>query len=108
MEWGGLTAKALFSQDESADDCIKRMLDEARDIKTYVVVSDDKDIVLYARALGAKVMSVKEFGPGLFSRTVKSGGMKPADTAKKPVSLMQEQTINAELEKIWLKKRDAH
>src|SRR5258708_7153259 len=49
--------RVVFSDGCSADDQIKRMVEEDNDRKNCVVVSDDKDIFLYARSLGARVMS---------------------------------------------------
>ena len=46
--------RVIFSDGCSADDKIKRMVEEDADQKNCVVVSDDKDIFLYARSLGAK------------------------------------------------------
>ena len=53
--------RVIFSDGCSADDHIKRMVEEDADHKNCVVVSDDKDIFLYARSLGAKIMSVAAF-----------------------------------------------
>ncbi len=98
------SARAVFTRDESADDCIKRIIEEARDIKQFVVVSDDKGIKLYVRALGAKVMGVREFAAGLFGPARTAGpGSKAIEVHKKYISLAQEQKINAELERIWIK-----
>lgn len=99
-------AKVVFTRGESADDYIKRVVERSADKKKFVVVSDDKGIKLYVRALGAGVLSVREFAAGLF----KSAGAK-TDTSKggrrgdggKYVSLTQAQKINKELEKLWLK-----
>jgi predicted RNA-binding protein with PIN domain len=46
--------RVIFSDGCSADDQIKRMVEEDADRKNCVVVSDDKDIFLYARSLGAR------------------------------------------------------
>ncbi len=46
--------RVIFSDGCSADDKIKLMVEEDVDQKNCVVVSDDKDIFLYARSLGAR------------------------------------------------------
>src|SRR5665213_1923471 len=53
--------RVIFSDGCSADDVIKRMVEENLARKNCVVVSDDKDIFLYARSLGARVRSVAAF-----------------------------------------------
>lgn len=85
--------KIIFSKGQSADDLIKKIIEQSSDQRTWVVVSDDKDIKLYVRAMGASVMSVKEF-------------MKSAAQQTRPdkyISLTDQARINRELERIWLK-----
>ena len=53
--------KVVFSKGQSADDLIKKIVEQYPHKKNVVVVSNDKDITLYVRALGAGVLSVKEF-----------------------------------------------
>ena len=91
----------IFSDGCSADDQIKRMVEEDTDHKNCVVVSNDKDIYLYARSLGARVMSVEAF-------TSVRAGFKPApsgnkDSGGKYISLSRQEKINKEFKDIWLK-----
>ncbi len=88
--------RVIFSDGCSADDKIKRMVEEDLTRKNCVVVSDDKDIFLYARSLGAKVMSVAAFTSkprGLHART---------DCGEKYISLSRQEKINKELFQRWL------
>jgi len=88
--------RVIFSDGCSADDEIKRMVEEMPLKKNCVVVSDDKDIFLYARSLGAKVMSVAAF-------TSKPGGLHTRqDPGGKYISLSRQEMINKELFQIWL------
>ena len=103
---GSAGARVVFTQGESADDYIKRVVETAAQKKKYVVVSDDKGIKLYVRALGAAVLSVREFASGLFkgpARSSRTAGRTSSGEKSKYVSLAQAQKINQELEKIWLK-----
>ena len=95
--------KTVFSRDESADDCIKAMVEKSAAKSTVVVVSDDKGIALYVRSLGAKVMGVKEFAPGLFasSSKPKPKGRSGAEKAEKYIPLVEQERINKEFEKLW-------
>jgi len=92
--------RVIFSEGCSADDQIKLMVEEDSHKKNCVVVSNDKDIYLYARALGAKVMSVKAF-------TAVGAGSKPARIISdgKYISLTRQEKINKELSGIWLKEK---
>ncbi|MDE1920185.1 MAG: NYN domain-containing protein [Candidatus Omnitrophica bacterium] len=95
--------RVIFSQG-SADDAIKRMVREDQEIKTCVVVSDDKDIFLYARSLGARVMKVAAFTKGTascFSR----GEFSSGGSAAKNISLIRQEMINKELRRLWLKEK---
>jgi predicted RNA-binding protein with PIN domain len=93
--------RVVFTCQESADDYIKRLVEESGDPKKFVVISDDKDIKLYVRALGAGVLSVREFAADLFQR--KAGGVKakPSAGSTKYITVTQANKINSELERVW-------
>jgi len=90
--------RVIFSDGCSADDKIKRMVEEDKDQKNCVVVSDDKDIFLYARSLGAKIMSVKAFASVERPKRI-------ASHDGKYISLSRQEKINKELSGIWLKEK---
>ncbi len=103
--WGGVPAGAgdvqvIFAQPGSADDRIKALVTEARIKQNCVVVTDDKGLKLYVRALGAQVMNVKKF-MGQSSKGLTN--QASAKAATKYISLVKAAQINKELEKIWLK-----
>ncbi len=106
--FGGMSCapiKVVFSDHQSADDFIKAVIDGAKDKKKFVIVSDDKGITLYVRALGAGVLGVKAFAAELFpSRSPgrRAHKEKPGQPVKY-ISITQTQKINKEFEKIWLK-----
>ena len=100
--------RVVFSRGQSADDVIKKMVEQYPHKKSVVVVSNDKDITLYVRALGAAVLSVKEFlgtASRKTSRPLSNDQRAKAATASKYVSLTDQTKINQELEKIWIKKK---
>jgi len=88
----------IFTEYESADERIKGIVEDAANKKEIVVVTNDRDLLLYVRKLGAKVMSVDEF-------IVKG---RPAKTSAAPsdkgkfISATFEYKINQEFEKIWI------
>ncbi len=99
--------RTVFSQGQSADDVIKKMVEQFAQKRSIVVVSNDKDITLYVRALGATVLSVKEFlgTSAKKTRPLSNEQQAQAATASKYVSLTDQAKINQELEKIWIKKK---
>jgi len=104
----------IFSDGCSADDKIKRMVEEDAGRKNCVVVSDDKDVFLYARSLGAKVMSVAAFtskggkyiscGKGKY-RARPPGFSSNSREAEAGLSLSSQEKINKELVRVWLKEK---
>ena len=109
--WGQPTshaAKIIFSSGETADDRIKRIVDQSHDVKNIVVVTNDGEIVCYVRKLGAKVLSVEEFmssGKALpkksRGKTVRSQGV----ASHKRITRVTEGKINKEMEDIWINKK---
>lgn len=89
--------RVIFSEGCSADETIKGMVEENPDRKNCVVVSDDKEVFLYARSLGAKVMSVAAFAVKALALNQR------VPTAGKNISLSCQEKINQELRGIWLK-----
>ncbi len=101
----GGEALVVFSQYGSADDEIKAMVDRAVNKKNIVVVSNDKSIVLYARALGAGILSVSQFAGDVFKYGVagtQSAQVKPGQgVSAKNIPLQRQDQINKEMRKIW-------
>ncbi len=91
--------RVIFSDGCSADDKIKRMVEEDADQKNCVVVSNDKDIFLYARSLGARIMSVEAFTAKSKESHVRQ------DTGGKYISLSHQEKINKEFRSFWLKEK---
>lgn len=89
----------IFSKSISADDKIKAMLQKAANCRIIVVVSDDKEIIFFARSYGAKALGVEEFiKPAMptFSKLKK-------DLVKPELTYSQIDRINRELKDLWLK-----
>jgi len=99
-------ADVIFSDGESADEKIKRIVVAAKNKKSIVVVTDDRSIQYAVRSQGAKVSPVKEF---LAKRNKASSkevlkGKKTVASRPKVISKKLEFEINSELGEIWLKK----
>jgi len=89
--------KVVFSSTESADEWIMGYIERVSHPKQFVVVSDDREIKFFVRALGAKVLSVK----GFMSRVKRKSSS--TEREKKPLSPDKVYKITKELEEIWLK-----
>ena len=96
--------KVIFSQDRPADDVIKHLVQQ-NPKKRWVVVSDDKDIRLYVRALGAAILGVREYLAKSQETKIKQEKQAAGidKHASKYISLTAQAIINQELEKIWIK-----
>ena len=103
-----VSVEVIFSCDASADDRIKKIIAEAANKKSFVVVTDDRDIQYYVRSLGAKVVKVSEFLSQRKSHQDKRySGQQSDDKQTKVIPLTLQEKITSELEKIWLgKKKD--
>jgi len=103
---GGI--KTLFSQSGSADDKIKQVVDRAHRKNGIVVVSDDRSLRYYVRALGAQVLGVKAFLSQAVPAVGKAPrGRIPARKARtgKYIPKTLESAINKEMHQVWLDKK---
>ena len=103
----GRGPKVFFSENESADDKIRHLIENSKRKKEIVVVTDDRELALSVRLLGASALPVKDFllkvkrgNPA--DEPLKAGQHKRED--EKKISKTLEYKITDELEKIWLKK----
>lgn len=102
--------KVIFTKDETADDKIKRLVENSKNRKNIVVVTNDKEIKFYVRNVGAEVISVKQFlskAKKTNSVSLKNGTVVKHEKSKlsnKNISKSLEHKITSEFEKIWLKK----
>jgi len=88
----------VYSRKLSADEKIKRIVEESADRKNIVVISDDKEVKLTARFLGARVMGVEEF----VRAKVQRRSLREDDSKNAELSYSAMHKINQELRKIWL------
>lgn len=97
--------RVVFTEYESADDLIKRRVEESKNKKNIVVVTDDRALLLYVRGCGACVMSCVDFLKHTSSAKVSAKGKRSSSGSSKIISSTFEHTVNQEFENIWLKKR---
>jgi predicted RNA-binding protein with PIN domain len=98
-DYGGNDIEVIFSRKISADDKIKRIVEESANRKNVVVVSDDREISFIVKSLGARCLGIEEF----VGKDEKSRGCQKNDLLKPELSYTQIHKINQELSKIWLK-----
>ncbi len=96
----------IYTSAESADDWIKRFVEDSPTPKNIVVVTDDRDIRHFVRALGAAIMASREFLEGRGSRrreADKARKLKKIHADKKDLSSILEHKITTEMTQLWLK-----
>jgi predicted RNA-binding protein with PIN domain len=86
----------FFTKGETADDRIRKMVQHSKNAKGIVVVTDDRELGLLVRSMGARVISVEDF----LGRAKKDTKVVQDE---KPVSHSAKLKITKELERIWLK-----
>ncbi len=94
--------RVIFTSHESADEWIKRSVDESENPKNMVVVTDDREIRYFVRALGAGLIGTREF---LQRKGSDSKKQNKNSKAEKHISYAVEDKITADMAKIWLKRK---
>jgi predicted RNA-binding protein with PIN domain len=90
--------EVIFTNNESADEKIKTMVDNSHNPRKIIVVSDDRDIQFFIKACGAYSMSSEEF---INKANLKGKAIKAPYAME--LNHSQAAKINQELKKIWLK-----
>ena len=93
--------RVIFTYDESADDKIKRMVQDSSARRTMIVVTDDREIRFFVKSLGAQVLGSAEF----LERLKPPRGVVRLKDDYEKISGEQEKMINQELSGIWLRKK---
>jgi predicted RNA-binding protein with PIN domain len=87
--------RVIFSDDATADDWIKRLVDHESNPRNVVVVTADKTLARWVRGAGARVVAPVEF--------IRQGrASAPKASAEKEF----DETITEELKSLWLKKKN--
>ncbi|MDD5255462.1 MAG: NYN domain-containing protein [Candidatus Omnitrophica bacterium] len=104
---GKLGIEVVFSRGDSADNVIRRMLEKAAQPLEVVVVSDDREVLFFARQSRARAMGVGEFlGEDKQPRGARGKTGKADPAAEKPeLSGNEQERINREFRDIWLKEK---
>ena len=96
--------RVVFSKGESADELIKRIVQNDRNPSQIVVVTNDKEIVVFTRSLGAGVQSVDKFLAKQKKQPQQTNLQKIEEQnglLKVNLSYTQQEAINRELRQIW-------
>jgi len=89
--------KIVFSDQKSADEVIKNIVEREKNKKIICVVSDDREIISYTKLVGANVLKVDEF-----VRMKKKEVKRNSEEKKKEINYTLQREITEELKKIWL------
>ena len=92
----------LFSQDESADDRIRHIVEHIENPKIVIVVTDDRSVQFHAKAAGASVMGVEEF---ITAKAAAAAVRQQKADRKIELSSVDAARINNEFRKLWLKEK---
>ena len=96
--------EVIFSIGQSADDKIRRLVEESPHPKTIVVVTNDREIQLSVRQLRAQVRTIDEFlKKSNHAQKLKQKTDKKNSADEKVLSYSSEEKINEALKRIWLK-----
>lgn len=92
----------IFSEIDSADERIKRIIEKSENKKNIIIVSDDNEIICFAKFSRVKSMSVEGF-IGQRKNISAGNALKERNPSKDTLNYSQVDKINEELKKIWLK-----
>ncbi len=98
--------EVVYTGGETADEWIKRFVEDCQRPKNLVVVTDDKEIRCFVKSLGASIMGARAFleGKDVFRRQL---GFVPksqkVQNEKKEISSVLEHKITSEMRRVWLK-----
>jgi predicted RNA-binding protein with PIN domain len=89
----------IFSRADSADNKIKKILQESSQPKNMIVVSDDRQVRDFSRLSGAMVIGTGEF----FAPAQRLKSIINSDSLSPELTQQEMQQINRELSRLWLK-----
>ncbi|MFA5100047.1 MAG: NYN domain-containing protein [Candidatus Omnitrophota bacterium] len=92
----------VFSQDDSADDRIREIVEHIANPKIVIVITDDRSVQFHAKAAGASVMGVEEF---ITAKAASAAARLQKADRKIELSSVDAARINNEFRKIWLKEK---
>ena len=92
-------ARVIFSQNQSADDKIKWLVENSNNPKNIVVVTNDREIRDFSRQFQAQIKTVEEF-----LRRFNPAAKKEVSAEKDRLSPLVEAEITQEMKRLWLKK----
>lgn len=92
----------IYSGESSADEKIMKLVESSKNKPRLVVVSDDKEIIYFARICAVKTQAVAEF-IGYEKEESRKAMIKKAQEEEDGLNYSQAYKINEELKKIWLK-----
>lgn len=105
-QWYSPGIEVVYTGGETADEWIKRFVEDCQRPKNLVVVTDDREIRCFVKSLGASVMGARAFlEGGDLSRRGSGGVLKPksGQSEKKEISSVLEHKITSEMRRVWLK-----
>lgn len=95
--------EVVFTSGESADDRIKSLVCGLKDVRSAIVVTDDRSLGYSVRQAGARVMGTKDFlgKPKHGGKTRRKEKSREEDS-KNDLNLVERDRITEEFKKLWL------
>lgn len=94
--------EVIFSQGETADEKIKKMVASFANPKNIVLVTDDKGLALSLRPHGVIIMGTTEFLNKNQNKKEKGTSLSDAGIE---LNIVQREKITEEMARLWLKKK---
>ena len=93
----------IFSRKISADEKIRKLLEESGNPKNIIVVSDDREIQFFTKSCGAQALGIEEFIGASEEKEARKLKRQEEESEESKLNYTQMSEINKELRKIWLK-----
>ncbi len=93
--------KVIFSQDESADEVIKNIIENSKKPEQIYIISDDREIKDFAKIIGANTISVKELLNSIYKSDLNFNSSQNNNKDNKEINSKDANKINKELWEIW-------
>lgn len=88
--------EVIFTNFETADDKIKKLVERSNNPKEIIVITDDREIQYYVRYYGCKIVTAVDF---LNKLKPKPNNNQPSEN--KTLSIEEEDNINKEIKKMY-------
>jgi predicted RNA-binding protein with PIN domain len=98
--------RVIFTRGGSADDHIRRCVEDAADPRVIICVTDDRELAFACRHRGAQIWSVAEFAAQVYKADRPAHRAGPGESDGKALAQTAANRIDREFSALWLRKKD--